>query len=441
MDQQQRVHLSDIEDDPIQIWRKLEEVHMNKQAGTRFNAYDDLFSIRLQESESLSSLITRVDAVMNKIQGLRPSDFDIKQMDEELAIMALIRALPQDQYGSFISSLLLQKDLKKDTVQSAFKNEETNRKPRSSPGVSGDSALRAFSSSPSSSKPKVKCDFCDRTNHSTSECRGLQAYKKKKAESQSQKQVPSPSPSTTPQANSVSISSNSKTEYAGNASFPSSSPSEPISDHWLVDSGATSHMTPNRHWFHTLVSHRVPVRLANGLVIYSEGKGTVLFIPRGNNGPTVHISDVLFVPELGCNLFSPLHLTQHRGFTVTIIKDLISFTKDSVTHFYAKVCNSNIAILDGTVQVQQIATVSQELVDRSLLHRRLGHISKGRLEQLLRNKLVVNLKLGSDTPMSDLCEACILGKQHRSPFPQQAENRHSNPLDLIHSDVHGPLPT
>ena len=57
VDQQQRVHLSGIEDDPIQIWRKLEEVHMNKQAGTRFNAYDDLFSIRLAESESLSSLI------------------------------------------------------------------------------------------------------------------------------------------------------------------------------------------------------------------------------------------------------------------------------------------------------------------------------------------------------------------------------------------------
>ena len=250
---------------------------------------------------------------------------------------------------------------------------------------------------------------------------------------------PSPPPSSS-QANSV-LTTNSKTKYAGNASFPSSSPSEPISDHWLVDSGATSHMTPNRHWFHNLVSHRVPVRLANGLVIYSEGKGTVLFIPRGNNGPTVHISDVLFVPELGCNLFSPLHLTQHRGFTVTIIKDLISFTKDSVTHFYARVCDSNMAILDGAVQVQQIATVSQELVDRSLLHRRLGHLSKDRLEQLLRNKLVVNLKLASNTSMSDLCEACILSKQHRSPFPQQAKNRHFKPLDLIHSDVHGLLPT
>ena len=59
----------------------------------------------------------------------------------------------------------------------------------------------------------------------------------------------------------------------------------------------------------------------------------------------------------------------------------------------------------------------------------------------MKNKLVVNLKLDSETPMSGPCEACILGKQHRTPFPQQAENRHSLPLDLIFSDVHGPLPT
>ena len=178
VDKDQRVHLAGIEDDPIAMWKKLEEVHMSKEAGTRFNAYDDLFSIRLAESESLSSLIVRVDEVMHRIKGLRPEDFDITKMDEELAIMAMIRALPQEQYGSFVSSLLLQKDLKKASVQAAFKAEETQRKPRSSPGVSTDSALRAsFSASPSSSKPKVKCDFCERYNHSVTECRSLKAYK------------------------------------------------------------------------------------------------------------------------------------------------------------------------------------------------------------------------------------------------------------------------
>ena len=96
----------------------------------------------------------------------------------------------------------------------------------------------------------------------------------------------------------------------------------------------------------------------------------------------VSISDVLFVPELGCNLFSPLHLTQHRDFRVIIEKDLISFTRQSVTHFYAKVSDTNVAILDGQVQVQEHARISHGVVDRSLLHRRLGHISKDRLEQL-----------------------------------------------------------
>lgn len=109
MGQDQRVHLSGMEGDPVQIWKKLEEVHMNMKPGTRFNAYDDLFAIRLGESESLSSLIVRVDDVIHRIQGLRPSDFDIKKMDDELAIMALIRALLQEQYGSFVSSLLLRK--------------------------------------------------------------------------------------------------------------------------------------------------------------------------------------------------------------------------------------------------------------------------------------------------------------------------------------------
>ena len=178
-----------MEDDPIAMWKKLEEVHMSKEAGTRFNAYDDLFSIRIAESESLSSLIVRVDEVMHRIKGLRPDDFDITKMDEELAIMAMIRALPQEQYGSFVSSLLLQKDLKKASVQAAFKAEETQRKPRSSPGVSTDSALRAScSASPtSSSKPKVKCDFCERYNHSVSECRTLnKTYKEQQKKSRAQ---------------------------------------------------------------------------------------------------------------------------------------------------------------------------------------------------------------------------------------------------------------
>lgn len=50
---EQRVHIANIQDDAVAMWKKLEEVHMVKKAGARFNAYDDLFSIRKKEDEEL----------------------------------------------------------------------------------------------------------------------------------------------------------------------------------------------------------------------------------------------------------------------------------------------------------------------------------------------------------------------------------------------------
>ena len=100
----------------------------------------------------------------------------------------------------------------------------------------------------------------------------------------------------------------------------------------------------------------------------------------------------------------------------------------------ATVSESNVAILDGNIQIQAAMSTT---VDRALLHRRFCHISKDRLEQVIREKL----KLTSDTLCPDLCETCIMGKQHWFPFPQQATDRNLKPLDLVVSDVHGPLPT
>jgi hypothetical protein len=74
-------------------------------------------------------------------------------------------------------------------------------------------------------------------------------------------------------------------EFAANASAPSSSsspsPSTPLqldSDfNWLADTGATSHMTPHRHWFKSYAPHKIPICLANNSVVYSAGIGSVVF--------------------------------------------------------------------------------------------------------------------------------------------------------------------
>ena len=48
----------------------------------RFNAYDDLFSIRKQEDETLQTLMNRVDTSIRRIQDLRPADFDLAKLDD-----------------------------------------------------------------------------------------------------------------------------------------------------------------------------------------------------------------------------------------------------------------------------------------------------------------------------------------------------------------------
>ncbi|THH26556.1 hypothetical protein EUX98_g7635 [Antrodiella citrinella] len=328
-----------------------------------------------------------------------------------------------------VSTLLMQKDLSLDMVHSALKREEINRKPRASPSSDG-SALKATAIAKSS----TKCDFCDYTNHSTAECRSLKRYKAEKAKAKGSSAQPAGT-ATASQAQ-AQAQTDTKSESAGHASLRSSDVNWTVSNDWIVDTGATSHMTPHKHWFASMQAHRVPIQLADKSIIYSEGKGEVHFAPKGR-GPVVAITDVLYVPQLGSNLFSALHLTEHRQFTVIISKGNIDFIRDGKTLFNAVVEESNVAKLDGLIQIQ---TALASTVDRSLLHRRCAHVSKERLEKLVKNKLTVNLKLDSEAPLADLCETCIMGKQHRFPFPDTSDYSDLKPLDLVVSDVHGPLP-
>ena len=123
----QRVHFRGIKDDAVKMWGALEAVHMQKRPGTRFNAYDDLFSIRKRDDEDLQSLINRVDDSVHRIRDLRSPGFTLDQLDDELASMTLIRALPDD-YNAFVSSLLLKNNLDKIAVQNTFVREDNQRK-------------------------------------------------------------------------------------------------------------------------------------------------------------------------------------------------------------------------------------------------------------------------------------------------------------------------
>ena len=82
----------------------------------------------------------------------------------------------------------------------------------------------------------------------------------------------------------------------------------PGMDRWLIDSGASSHMTPQRE---CLVNYRKfdtpeKVGLGDGRIVEAEGVGNVhlnmLF--KVSDSKRAVMYDVLYVPKLACNLFS-----------------------------------------------------------------------------------------------------------------------------------------
>ena len=193
-----------------------------------------------------------------------------------------------------------------------------------------------------------------------------------------------------------------------------------------------------------LVSHCIPINLANGTVLYSEGIGTVWFNPviDGQEMEPVEFSNVLFVPTLSSNLFSVLYLTMYCHFKVIIEGDTLNFLRDAQITLQARVSLSNNAFLTGeTIPVEEFASLSSSTtlpMNLQLWHHRLCHYHLAGVKKLLSGNLVTGFKLNSRANPDLVCEACKAGKMHADPFPI-SHSKTSIPLQLVHSDLHGPL--
>ena len=105
----------------------------------------------------------------------------------------------------------------------------------------------------------------------------------------------------------------------GEGAFPASRSAEVPNDRWLVDSGASSHMTPKREYFSEYKVFSTPekVALGDGRVVEAVGVGTVrlTMLFKVSNSKNAVMYDVLHVPKLSCNLFS-VRAAAKRGNTV-----------------------------------------------------------------------------------------------------------------------------
>jgi hypothetical protein len=213
---------------------------------------------------------------------------------------------------------------------------------------------------------------------------------------------------------------------------------------WNADTGTTSHMTPHHHWVQNYTPFCIPIKLADNTVVYSAGVGTVIFNPvvRGKIPRAVEFTRVLHVPQLQNNLLFCLYLTRHKGFEIHISFNSMDFLRSNKIIFLASINSNNAAYLDGvTDPISEFAHYcdsSSLPLDLNLWHCRFAHHNYADVKKMIREGMVTGLVFDAEQKPDPICEPCLADKMHSNPFPS-SENCASQPLELIHSDLHGPL--
>ena len=207
-------------------------------------------------------------------------------------------------------------------------------------------------------------------------------------------------------------------------------------DLWIIDSGATDHMTPHPSYFssYSPLSGKHHITVANGTHTPVTGCGNVKI------QPSLQLNKVLHVPKLSNNLVSIHKLTQDLNCAVTffnshcVFQDLatgrtIGVAKEQGGLYYLKHKEDKGNTKQQVFFSDHHTSSESEYSQIWLQHRRLGHPPFSVVKSLfphLFNKVSIE---------SLHCDICQFAKHHRF---HPSNNKSIEPFDLIHSDVWGP---
>ena len=84
-----------------------------------------------------------------------------------------------------------------------------------------------------------------------------------------------------------------------------------------------------------------------------------------------------------------------------------------------------------------LISIARRDVLSKLWHERFGHLNYRSLQQLCKDNMVTGLPMVSCK--NGVCSGCVLEKHHQDSFDKHASWHVSVPLELVHSDLYGPL--
>ena len=213
---------------------------------------------------------------------------------------------------------------------------------------------------------------------------------------------------------------------------------------WWIDSGITTHISVSMQG---CLSCQKPndgekyIFVGDGKKVEVEAIGTFRLLLK--SGTYLDLNETYVVPSFRRNLVS-ISILDKFGYTYSFGYNKFSlFQNSNLVGTGSLSYVDNLYMLDTVASYHETLQLSTQGVKRkltdenssSLWYKRLGHISKRRIERLVSDGILDSL----DCADFEICTNCIKGKQTNTR--KFGANKATNVLELIHIDICGPFPT
>lgn len=398
-------------------WTRIKDFHEKTTMTSRVSILRRICSLNMAEGGDVEQHLVDLEELFDRLScaGL--------ELEVPLKIAMIYRSLP-DSFMGLVTAMESRPDGDQtiELVKQKLLDEHQRRLERST--NTGENALKLQSGG---RKEKV-CYHCRKPGHFRRDCRQLKQQEQQEKKSD---RPPRGGKKGGPKAKQAAEADVTICFMAGD---------KRSKDGWFVDSGCSTHMT-NKKAFFTELNENVKIRvvLADGSTTTSAGVGEGVVKCVDDKGVVSEIvfKDVLYVPDLDSALLSVRKLTQ-KGLKVKFGESRCTISTAAGKAVAVAELRGNLYMLKEAEEAK-LGKEARHLPNcQHTWHRRFGHRDPAVLDRINADGLCDGVKV-QDCGLRQVCEHCLEGKSSRVPFPKMSYSRAERVLDLIHTDVCGPM--